>query len=1403
AGVSAFGISGTNAHVVLEQPQSQPSSPPVDVVAGPVPWVLSARSEAALREQAVNLARSVREVDGVDPGAVARALATTRTHWNHRAAVVARDLDGYLVGLDELAEGGTTPDVVGAVAGSGAVAFMFTGQGSQRTGMGRELYRSQPVFAAAVDELFAELDRHLERPLADVVFADPGSAEAALLDGTAYTQPALFALEVALFRLLEHWGVRPGLLLGHSVGEIAAAHVSGVLGLPDAAKLVTARGRLMQALPPGGAMLAVEADEEQVRALIERHGSAVDLAAVNGPTSVVIAGDEDAVAELARELATAGRRTKRLAVSHAFHSAHMDDMLAEFRVVAEGLDYRPATVPVISALTGRPAGDEELGSAEYWVRHARGTVRFADAVRRAQEAGAEVLLELGPGAVLTPMALDSWPAGAERPVAVPVLRADRPEDLSAAVALARLHVHGAEVDWPALLDSTGGSGNHPGTGAFAVPSYPFQRRRYWLEPTPAVGQVSAAGLGEVLHPLLGAVMDDPESEALSLTGRVAEATHPWLVEHTIAGAVLLPGTAILDLLLHTAGRVGADEVRELLLESPVVLPAGRGLQLRLVVGAPGDDGDRSAALYARPEDDASSTGWTKHATARLSPGTAGTPGQDPADHHGPWPPAGATALSVETFYPDLAALGLGYGPLFRGLRAAWREGGTVLVEAELPEGTDPDGFVLHPALLDSALHGFLLLRDDPAPVLPFAWSGVRVAGTGATALRARITELAADRVRVEAWDRDGRFLARIDSLACRPLPTGVLGGERGGLYATEWVEAALPAAPAGLRWALLGGEDPETEAVGLPAGAGRHPDVAALAAADGDAPEVVVAPCPAFAPSTARAAERVRTETAGFLAVLQSWLAEERLSGSRLVVLTRGDGPADAAVRGLVRAAQREHPGRFGLVETDGRSTVELLLAACAGDEPEVALRDGAARVPRLAPVSVDAEATAPVLDPDGTVLITGATGALGRQVARHLVRRHGVSHLLLVSRGGADAELAAELAADGAAVTFAACDVADRAALAAVLRDVPAAHPLTGVFHAAGVVADGVLRSLTAADLDAVLRPKSDAALHLDELTRGTALGAFVLFSSIAGVLGSAGQANYAAANAMLDALADQRRDLGLPAASLAWGSWEAEGPGRGMTGALDGAQWARLRRTGVVPLTAEDGLALLDLSLASRQSALVAARFDLRALREQEEAGTVPAVLRGLVPARPRPGTGRAVTAGSTQGDRLRSRLDALAGPERGQLLLDTVRRRAAAALGHLDEDAVPPGRGFLDLGFNSLTAVEFRNDLERLTGLRLSTTVMFDHPTPDALARYLLELTGSTDPAPAASPAFTGLEELARTLTELDDAARAGALVQLRDLLQALDRPAAGPGDEDGFEDVSDDEIFDFIDRELGAS
>ncbi|MGW7189021.1 type I polyketide synthase, partial [Streptomyces sp. NPDC054838] len=490
AGVSAFGVGGTNAHVILEE--APPAPAPAPAPAGPeaapavalplVPWFVSGHSEPALRAQAARLREHLADArpSALDTGL---SLAATRTAFAHRAVVLGASYSDLARGLDALADGTASPSVVHGVRHREAkTAFLFTGQGSQRPGMTRELHSAHPVFAAAWDAVAERLDAHLERPLAAVLDAGPGTPDAALLHRTKYAQAALFAVEVALFRLLEHWGMRPDVLLGHSVGEIAAAHVAGVLGLDDACALVAARGRLMDALPPGGAMLSVRAAEEEVRELLAAHPGAVDVAAVNGPRSVVVSGAEQAVESVRARLEERGRKTKRLTVSHAFHSPLMEPVLAEFRDIADRLAYHAPRIPVISNVTGRRAAGQDLRTGAYWARHVRAAVRFADGVRAARGLGAETFVELGPDGVLCAMAEDvlaepaASAAGADgAPVLVPVLRRGRPEGETLLRAVAVASARGAALDRARLFEGTGAR-------PAPLPVYAWQHRRYWIAP---------------------------------------------------------------------------------------------------------------------------------------------------------------------------------------------------------------------------------------------------------------------------------------------------------------------------------------------------------------------------------------------------------------------------------------------------------------------------------------------------------------------------------------------------------------------------------------------------------------------------------------------------------------------------------------------------------------------------------------------------------------------------------------------------------------------------------------------------------------------------------------------------------------------------------------------------------
>ncbi|WP_406300384.1 type I polyketide synthase [Embleya sp. NBC_00888] len=1337
AGVSAFGVSGTNAHVILEQPEPvgpvEPTSGQRPSGIGPLPVLLSARSETALRAQAGRLGAHLAEHPEIEPADVAFSLAEGRAAFEFRAVLAASDRATLLAGVDDLAHGRTPRGAsIGTAGGSTrGLAFVFAGQGGQRVGMGRGLYEAFPVFAAAFDEVCDRLE------------AEPGagslravvSGEAEGLNETGFAQPALFAVEVALYRLAESWGVRPDVLVGHSVGEIAAAHVAGVLSLHDACRLVVARGRLMQALPAGGAMVAIGAAEAEVLPLLADRDEPVGIAAINGPAAVVVSGAEAAVAQVAEHFEAAGRRVRRLRVSHAFHSPLMDPMLDEFRRVVDELSFAEPKVASVSTVTGA-AVVGEWSDPDYWVRHVREPVRFHDAIRAIEDRGVGGYVELGPDGALTALIRDGLGDGLRNgdevlPV-VPVLRRDRDETETALAALAVLHVTGtADIGWDSWF---------PGARQVDLPTYAFQRRHYWLDAGSA-GDVSAVGLASAEHPLLGVAVALAGSTGVVFTGRVSVRSHPWLADHVVLGTVVLPGTAFVELAIRAGDEVGCGLLEELTLEAPLPIPASAAIRLQVAVGDPDAAGRRPLAVYSSADDADTGTVWTRHATGTLAPGVPGEAAESIE-----WPPAGAEPVDTGDLYHRFAAAGIDYGRAFQGVRKAWRRGAETYAEITLAEDVPVDGYALHPALLDAALHTAALAGDSDAelgsPLVPFAWSGVRLAATGAVALRVAVVPTGEDGISIVTADAEGRPVLSVDALVLRSVPRSIpMGGAADDLlFRTSWVEidapgVAEPTAPG--RIALLGDED--TFGVAEDA----YPDLAALSAAiDGgtrEVPDAVVVP---FAYTPDLAPDAVHGAVHRTLALVHAWLAEARYPDTRLVVLTRGattpdptpspsPNPTDvahAAALGLLRTAQSEHPDRFVLIDLPGPGEAEpgadeaarAVAFAATGEETQLALRESVLLAPRLTRVAASTEPTAADWGPDASVLITGGTGTLGGLVARHLVRRHGVGNLVLTSRRGAGAPgadaLVAELAELGARATVVACDAADRDAVAALLD----AHPITAVIHAAGVLDDGVVEALTPERVDAVLAAKTDAALHLHELTRDRELTAFVLFSSAAGVFGAPGQGNYAAANAALDALAEVRRGQGLPATSLAWGMWAEASE---LTGRLAAADLRRTARGGMLPLSAEEGLALFDAAVNTRPDGpvLVPMRLDTATLRAGS--ARVPALLRELVPAFA--GVARRVAGtGPERGtsESLAQRLSRLPEGQREQAVIAAVTGETAAVLGLAPGETVRASREFRDLGFDSLAAVELRNRLNAMTGLRLPASLVFDYPTPRVLAGYL---------------------------------------------------------------------------------
>jgi acyl transferase domain-containing protein/acyl carrier protein len=1514
AGVSSFGLSGTNAHLVLEEAPahlSEMAAPraPDETRASPaseppvLPLVLSGRDRVALAAQAGRWAAWLEENPGVRLVDVAYTAANHRSHASARAAVVASNHAQAIAGLQALEQGRAHRTVIaGEPTAASKLAVLFTGQGSQRAGMGKALCAVFPRFRAAFEEVCAALDAHLDVPLREVMFAGADSETGKRLHQTEYTQPALFALEVALFRQWQAWGVRPAVLAGHSIGELSAAHVAGILDLEDAARLVCARGRLMQRCTAGGAMVSLEASEAEVLAALAGVAGRISIAGLNGPMQTVVSGDASAVDQVADAFASRGRRTSRLRVSHAFHSAHMDDMLAEFTEVAESCRFSPPRIAVVSTVTGamiaagdaagrdqerNAAGDSDMLSAAYWVRQAREGVRFLDAMRALGAAGVSLYLECGPAGVLTAMGADCLaqnPSGQpERDGGARFVASQRKDDEEAAAlisALGTLYVAGQPLDWRAVFEGNGAR-------MVDVPTYVFQRQRYWLDIDLDRGSgrtvdLAAAGLESAEHSWLGATTELADGGFL-FSGRLSLAEHPWLRDHAAFGVIVVPGAGLLELALTAARAAGVNRVAELTLLAPLVLREDGALRLQVKVGAADEHGHRQLGVYSQADEQ--SRDWIEHAAGVLAEETTGAASGASASDFARlrrWPVAGAEPVAVSDVYQRFESRGLAYGPAFRGLVELHRQGNAAWGRVALPEKLREDtAYGIHPALLDAALHALAIVVDDgagaeaasdaEAVLLPFSWLDVELYATNSTDLRVyveRKREAGATQAAVEVLiaDATGAPVLRIGELALQRTHAEQLrawqhaGDEnlyRVGLvpmpHSHDAAERALAKQVDSGAVAVLGRVLAETLGMDV-ADAARDASTALdalIARLDTGArqPERVLIDATGGAGevTTRGLAEAAQAATIDALALLQRLLAEPRLQATELVWVTRAAlGAHDevsaqgvdatrlvhAPLWGFLRVARNEQTERrirlvdLGRVDRNLRPA-ELALfeqALAATDEPEIAVRDGALMVPRLLRAQVtpsgsqaDSDGASNgqavphgqerILDPEGAVLITGGTGALGQALALHLVSRHGIRHLVLTSRRGQESPGAAELIervqqAGAHSVRIAACDVSERSDVVRVLGSVSGdERRWTAVFHLAGVIDDGLLPSQSSDRFAQVLAPKIAGALHLHELTASMDLAAFVLFSSAAGTLGSAGQSNYAAANAFLDALAVYRRSLGLAATSLAWGLWAPSGAG--MTAHLGAAELARMRRGGVDALSRYDGLHLLDAALSRADATLVPIKLLPGRMRRDDT--EVPALMRVLV--KPRLRRASAQTAGSGS---LRERLLGVPAADRLSWLVELVQGAAAMVLGLSGPAAVGPEQVLQQLGLDSLMAVELRRNLAAETGVALPTTLIFDYPTPMAIGSMLLEQAlpelGAEAEAPRLSKSqLDDLASLLRSATPemLAAAGLGGRLLELQARLAEIvsPQPSTKPGTDIAAGGTQD--LLDFLDRKLGIS
>jgi acyl transferase domain-containing protein/acyl carrier protein len=1238
--------------MILEAPPEDTAPAPAaerpprpSVAEPPVAWTLSGKTPEALRDWAARLLPVARDAAPVD---VAHSLAVSRAHFTHRAVVIGGDRDELLDGLRAVAEGRTARNVV--PGGSGAsgvdakVAFVFPGQGTQWLGMAAGLM-GEPVFAESIHACERALKPHVDWSLTEVLAGDTDR-----LARLEVIHPTLFSVMLSLAALWRSHGVEPDAVIGHSMGEVAAACAAGALSLEEAARVVVVRSQVIAELGVSAGMASVNASRAQLDWMMERWPDQLWVAALNGPSTTVVAGEDLAIDGLLTECALDGLHARRIRVDVASHSPKMESLREELVARLGKVHTRAPSVPMYSTVDLEWVGESTL-TGPYWFRNLRRPVLFQPAVEHLVEQGFHVFVEASPHPALTSAIEQTLDESGTTGVVTGTLRRDDGGPARFLFSAAQLYTRGV-----AGVDLATGTGR-----PVPLPTTPFRRRRFWLTPTASPEQGSG-------HPLLGTFTESARSGETVATGRIAPVEQPWLADHGVDGTCILPGTALLDLALRAAHETGGTGIDELVVETPLALSRQGTAELQVVA----DPARRTVEVFSRPQQPGSQ--WRRHAQGRIDD----TPHQPFAPA---LPPADAEELDID--YASLADRGYEYGPAFRAVRGLWRRGEELFAELRLPEEA-PGGFTgpgLHPVLGDAALHALALTeeRPDGQVGLPFVWHDVW-AGDGHTPhAYAHLAPGGPDAYTVTLSTAEGEPFFRgtlgLRTVALRDL-TGAVPTDSA--YRMRWTDIEDPAAAPAPKWALLGTDrlDVIADPVGL-----AHADAVVCTPAPGD----------------------VRAATLETLSHLQHWLAADHPADVLLVVLTRTDDLAHAAARGLVRSAQTEHPGRFLLVETDGdpRSSARLADATATG-RPHVRITEGRLQAPELERVTPGRKARPDLAD--GTVLITGGTGTLGSLVARHLVTEYGVRSLLLTSRRGArDAEpLITELTGKGAEVTVAACDAADRDALAAALDLVPARHPLVAVVHAAGVLADGVTTSLTPDRVEQVLRPKLDGVCNLHELTLGSDLAAFVLFSSLSGVLGSPGQGNYAAANAFLDAFAERRRAEGLPAQSQAWGLWQEAS---GMTDVLRAPDRDGTLPDGTVPMPTEFALALFDEALRQDDPVLTLARFDIAKLRTRG----APPLLRGLLPAAP------AACAPTV-------RLHDLAPSERAERLLTEVRTAAAELLGHRDAEALPPDRKLQEFGLDSLTSVELRNRLSTLTGLRLPATLVFDHPTPKLLADHL---------------------------------------------------------------------------------
>jgi len=1380
AGISSFGFSGTNAHVLVEDFRLK-NKELESQVAGHRSHLLclSAKTEKSLKNLAERYEHYLAENPKADMGDVCFSANTGRSHFNRRVCVIAENREQTKEKLSAFRTGQETSGVFkGQAAEPPRIAFLFTGQGSQYIGMGRELYDTQPVFRKALDRCDEILRAYLEKPLLEVIYPEANVYGDLLLNETAYTQPALFALEYSLAELWKSWGVKPHAVMGHSVGEYSAACVAGVFSLEDGLKLIAERGRMMQVMPRNGEMVSLQTSEERVISAIANDTDDVSIAAINGPRSIVISGKSETIRRISDMLKNEGVKVKKLEVSHAFHSPLMEPMLADFEKTLNSVSFRAPRIALVSNLTGDFASSD-IASPEYWLKHVRRPVRFSDSMESLYRKGYEVFAEIGPKPVLLGMGRLCLPKDAG--VWLPGLRQNRSDWQQLLESLAELYVRGVEVDWFGFDKDYSRRRVH-------LPTYPFQRQRYWIESAFSGGKSQVASrksqVKSAVHPFIGERLNLPFSQEIRFESRISCDSPPHLKDHKIFGTVVMPAASHISLVLsgvREAFHTDACVIEELLFSRAITLSEDETRTVQLIF-TPCDSNTFSFQIVSIRDGEAQShaDSWSLHSSGKVRVLTSAP---NPRSQAPAWEREEdvkarcAEVISGAQFYADIQASGYVWGPSFQWTEKVWRSEEEALCQIvqplQLPD--EIKDYQLYPGLLDAcfqllgsfgkakaeelAEHDYSYMpfrianfkfyrHPDPSERL---WSHVR--------LEDKLSNPSLLIGNLSVFDDAGQVIAEVTGFEFRKTNREYLllaiQKDSDWFYEVVWKPKARishlePRTPNPGTWIIFADRKGLGEA--LKAHLKAHEE-RCVTVFQGQNYEIFDKEHYYINPVEPKDFQRLAQECGGvFRGIIHLWSLDETESSAvslqsviymvqagwaeipRLWLVTRhaqpvGEKPVplnvvQSPLWGLGQVIALEHPDfhcvRLDLDLSANSDEVQALFEEidAPDEEPQIAWREGIRYVARLVKGSILSVKSSVGFRTDGSYLITGGTGALGLKVALQLVK-NGARHLILMSRRGASdkaREAIAQMEQNGATVLVVKADVSNFKEVAGVFEKIKTSMPqLRGIVHAAGVLDDGVLIQQDWERFQKVMAPKADGAWHLHTLTLDMPLDFFVCFSSIASLLGSPAQANYAAANAFLDALAYHRRAMGMPGLSINWGPWEQSGMAAGVS-RRDQSRW---KDRGVDTLPPEKGLEILEQLIGHDIARIGVFRVNWSEFLKQFSHDRLPLFLEAFSKSY------KISDKQPEQQSEFLRQLESLPLKSRREFLEKHIRSRIAKVLGLTSSEDVEPRQSLFEIGMDSLMAVELKNALETELGRSLRSTLVFDYPTIESLSDYL---TGS---------------------------------------------------------------------------